>query len=107
MSTIKRARRTAEQMSALIDQWKHSGQRKQEFCANSGIALCVFEYWRRKQDLLQVGVDPGRGFAEVKAPERSLPSGGVCSIRLHYPDGRVLEFVESPSVLYLREVLAW
>ena len=94
-------------MYALIDQWKESGQRKQEFCIRVGIALCVFEYWRRKQDLLQVELDPGRGFAEVKAPERSLPSGGVCSIRLHYPDGRVLEFVESPSVLYLREVLAW
>jgi hypothetical protein len=106
MSTIKRARHSAEQMYALIEQWEHSGRRKQEFCEASGIAMCVFDYWRRKQDLGRVKVSQGRGFIEVKTSEQ--PSGIVaCPLRLHYPDGRVLEFVATPSMSFLREILTW
>jgi hypothetical protein len=106
MSRKNRKRHNAESMNRLIEAWEQSGRRKAEFCAASGIPICVFDYWRRKQQAIQVEYEQRVGFTEVKAPE---PSRGntECQLRLHYPDGRVLEFVSAPGVNFLREVLTW
>jgi hypothetical protein len=107
MSTVKRICHRSEEMYALIEGWAHSGQGKAEFCQASGIAVCVFDYWRRKRAMEQVKESAGRGgFTEVKAPDE-LRGREACQIRLHYPDGRILEFVSAPSVNLLREILTW
>jgi hypothetical protein len=106
MSSMKRVRHSAEQMYGLIEEWQQSAQGKAEFCKASGIAVCVFDYWRRKQGLENIKVEQCRGFTEVKPPS-ALSVKGDCQLRLHYPDGRVLEFVATPSVSFLREILTW
>lgn len=103
---MKRSRHSSEEMYILIKEWDDSGTSKQSFCEGKGIPICVFDYWRRKQNLVKVEVEQGRGFSEVRAPEQS--SGGLdCQLRLHYPDGRVLEFVSAPSMSLLRQILTW
>lgn len=106
MSTAGRVRHRAEQMYGLIEQWNESGQGKQAFCAVAGIAVCVFDYWRRKQKMNKVEAEQRVGFREVKAPQR-IPEGVDSQLRLHYPDGRVLEFAAMPSAGLLREILTW
>lgn len=52
MTTKQRIRHVAEEIYGLIESWKDSEQGKAEFCKSSGIAICVFDYWRRKQKFL-------------------------------------------------------
>ena len=101
-----RSRHSAEQMYGLIEQWHESGQSKQAFCTAAGIAVCVFDYWRRKEKMNKVEGESRVGFREVTAPQRSPVEEGS-QLRVHYPDGRVLEFTAMPSAGFLRELLTW
>lgn len=107
MTRRKRVRHSSEEMYRLIASWEGSGEGKAAFCQSCGIPVYVFDYWRRKQakDKEQASAAVV-GFKEIKRPHPSAGHEGAC-IRLHYPDGRILEFTSAPSVDFLREVLTW
>ena len=58
-------------MGRVLEEWKRSGQTRQEFCASRSMPLTTFDYWRRelagktKPKLVKVEIareEPATGF---------------------------------------------
>jgi hypothetical protein len=69
----KSARRNAKEMFPLIKDYESRGLTQQAFCAEHGLKVSTFSYWRRKY--LARGEESGSGFVSL-VPE-GLPSGDI------------------------------
>lgn len=47
-TTRRRIRRSAEQWRDLFERFEQSGQRREQFCIEQGLALGSFDRWRQK-----------------------------------------------------------
>lgn len=87
-----------EKMFALMDRYSQSGLTQKEFCAQQGLTLAKFGYWRRRWKAAQdTPVSPG-GFLPLSF------EGTSSACVLIYPNGIRLEF-SSVSVGLLRELV--
>jgi hypothetical protein len=69
----KRARRSESEMFPLIEAYELSGLTQQAFCAEHGLKVATFSYWRRKY--LARAEDSGSGF--VSLVPGGLPPGDI------------------------------
>ena len=77
--TVRKQRR-----SLLIEEYESSGQAQSAFCAQRGVALSTFSYWRRKLKAQEADSEPT--FVELRsgpvesAPARASASAAVKSL---------------------------
>jgi len=71
-------------MFTLVDQWRSSGQKRDEFCRAHQIKVSTLSYWitrKNKADAPEVKpagfvrVDPGRSYRSAEAIEIVYPNG--------------------------------
>ena len=91
----------AEEMKALIEDWRGSGQSQEAFSISKGVSPKTFGYWVRKQ---RKEATASGGFMAVSLPDRA--SGGVF-VRLRHPGGIEISFEQEVSSGYLRSLLGW
>lgn len=66
-----------EEMRGHLARWSDSGMTQKAYCESNGLAMCVFQYWRRKLN----EDEESYGFAELS------PSVGLGSVTIEYPNG--------------------
>lgn len=95
----------SEQMNALIEEWRSSGQSQEAFSISKGLSPKTFGYWLRKQR--REAAMPG-GFVAVSLPKGKATgvSGGVF-VRLRDGAGIEISFEQEVSSGYLRSLLGW
>ena len=73
----------AEEMGRVVEEWKRSGQRRQEFCVAREMPLTTLDYWRRalagktKPKLVRVKIareEPGTHFTLCLRNGRKIES---------------------------------
>jgi hypothetical protein len=97
----KPVRRRAEDMYALIEAWRRSGQTQKAFCTGAGVSLPVFWYWLkryREEEEQQAGPEfvPLRLKQDAEAP---------AAIEIVFPGGITVRFKDGASAAYLRQLL--
>lgn len=93
-------RRTADQIEALVKQFKQSGKPIGRFCLEGGIRLQSMRKWVARHDGGDA-VGPG-ALVPVKVVDRSVSASGVV---VRYPDGVEIEFVGAVSMPVLRQLI--
>ncbi len=68
-------------MFGLMVEYEASGLARSAFCAERGIKLCTFSYWRTKYLASKRGGDPG--FVSL------VPEVAVSGVELHYGEIRL------------------
>ena len=79
-------RRSAEEVQGLLDEYRQSGEKREEYCQRRGIAVTTLNYYLRLQALKTVPrlargkltshtADPAAGFALVLRNGRRIESG--------------------------------
>ena len=87
----RRARRSHEQWSALLERFEHSGQSREEFCREQGLTLSSFARWRREFGKTAAGrraAPASPVFLEV-TPQANAPSGSW-DVELELGNGMIL-----------------
>jgi len=72
----------AQRMFALIDQWRASGQRRDEFCRQHQIKVSTFSYWVTRKN--RADKDNPGGFIRIET-SGSSPSQDL--VEIIYPNG--------------------
>ena len=65
LSAGARIRRSAEQWRELLNRFEHSGQTREQFCTEQGLALSSFTRWRGKLRQQRPAVADGAGAGEA------------------------------------------
>jgi hypothetical protein len=80
----RRARQSASEWAALIDQFKNSGMGVNEFCQQQDLAPATFRRWHSRFASKATAHSPSAstGFVAVKPAERSAPAPSGSSIQL-------------------------
>lgn len=72
-STSRRVRRTREEWRALVSRFEQSGQRREDFCAEMGIAVSTLRRWcSRFRQRARAAVSQAPVFVELPAEEKQL-----------------------------------
>ena len=90
-------------MFALIETWKGSGQRQQEFCKANGLAYSGFHYWYKKYRQQGQGTDALPSFVPVHIQPAAT---GPLVAELVLPNGRRLNFYRAVDASFLRTLLS-
>ena len=90
-------------MFSLIEIWKGSGKKQQEFCKEKDIAYSKFHYWLKKYNAHGSTPDSASGFMAITVNRTNVRGGGL---ELVYPDGRRLIFHQDVDPSFLRALLA-
>ena len=80
MGGMSQQKRSAEERQRLLKEFEASGQRRQQFCEQHGLAVATLDSWRR-------GRKPKSRFVKVEIPE---PAGGP-GFTLVLANGRRIE----------------
>ena len=83
----KRRRRSSQQITALIEEYRQSGQTRREFCQSRGLALSSFQssIRRRRQRSAQTRRDAIREVQIVGTPLEKRSCGLAVISRSGYP----------------------
>ena len=89
-----RVRRSAPEWQDIFQQFSHSGQTQEVFCAEQSLALSTFNRWRQRlADVTDLAVDQTASFIELsscEAPPSTMPwdvelqLGAEIILRLRY-----------------------
>lgn len=77
MATRTRLRRSARDWQQLIAEYESSGQVQSVFCAERGLALSTFSYWRRKLGTRDFEAEPAFVELSCERPESPVPAWDV------------------------------
>ena len=88
-------------MFLVIESWKRSGQRQQDFCKAENLAYSVFHYWHKKYREDQTA-SSSPAFVPVRIA--GVQSGSPVT-ELIFPDGRRVNFYQSVEASFLRSLL--
>ncbi len=92
-----------QKMFALIEACSTSGLTQKQCCAQQGITMHRFQYWKHRYKTQHVAEAASAvGFIPIILP--SLPTQPIAE--LHYPDGRRLIFHAGTDALFLKTLLA-
>jgi|TARA_Y100000294_G_C8558009_1_gene337945 hypothetical protein len=79
-----------------VEQWRQSGLSQAEFVRQHQLVMSQFSYWKRK---FERAAEPNSSaFVAVNAAA-TLP------VRLHHPNGLIVECVPGADVTWLRELM--
>ena len=91
-----------QRMFALIDQWRASGQRRDEFCRQHQIKVSTFSYWVTRKNRADKE-HPG-GFVRIET-SGSSPSQDL--VEIIYPNGVRLSVAGTNQSLISRLIRIW
>jgi hypothetical protein len=91
----------AEQMLALIDNYRTSGISGKAFCKERNLSYHTFIYWVKKHR--EKNENSVTGFVPLKIKEKDTAVSGKCEII--FPDGRRIVFREKIESSFLRALL--
>lgn len=87
MSKIRRPRHDPGKMKQMVIDFEKSSVSQKDYCAEQGISLAVFAYWKKKLLAVDQGLEPGFRLINQKQPsfqvELTYPNG----VRLSSPQG--------------------
>lgn len=92
----------AQRMFHLVDQWRSSGQRRDEFCRKHQIKVSTFSYWTTRKN--KSDREQGSGFVRIE------PGGSSCLtdfVELIYPNGVRLRIGGSNRSVISRLIREW
>ncbi len=92
----------AQRMFALIDQWRASGQRRDEFCQQHQIKVSTFSYWVTRKNRADKE-SPG-GFVRIET-SGSSPSQDL--VEIIYPNGVRLSVAGTNRSLISQLIRIW
>ena len=92
----KQPRRNADEMYKVIETWKASGQKQQDFCAKRGLPFEVFKYWLKQWRLQQ-----------ERKSRHSMPEGPGAQpiLVIEYPNGVKIHLPCNCDVNFLVELI--
>jgi len=90
-----------QSMYLLIEECYASGKTKKNFCEEKGISLHKFYYWRRKYKTNQNSSE--KRFIPVSIRQQA---GSVREIKMHFPNGVMLELPAGTSLVQLRAMIS-
>lgn len=80
----------------LVEQWRQSELSQAEFVRQQHLVMSQFSYWKRK-------------FERVRQPDRgafvAVTGAATMSVRVHHPNGLIVECVPGTDVGWLRELM--
>ena len=91
-----------EEMFAMIDAWKASGQSQYEFNKAAGVAHSNFQYWYKKY---REQHEPGSASSFVAVKIKPI-SHALIFAELVLPDGKKLCFHQPVDASFLRSLLS-
>ena len=89
-----------EEMFALVEQQKSSGQNQSLFCREQGISYYTFRYWFEKYHLPEC---TGNETFTVIEPEP--PIARNCDLKITYPNGVNIELSGDPSPAFVGSLI--
>lgn len=92
----------AQRMFALIDQWRASGLRRDEFCREHQIKISTFSYWTTRKNR----ADREQAVGFVRIEPAGSPSGQD-HVELIYPNGVRLRIGAGSPAVIGRLIHAW